>query len=330
MHRPRLFWRIYLTYLIVVLLCTAAVGILAVTSTRSFYLDHTESELKARAALVGEQARALLEDGASGRLEELVMRLGGASGTRITVIAGRGMSGASPGQVLAETTMMPAGMESHRDRPEFQAAMRGGTGTTVRFSHTLDEDMMYVAVPVKQSDGQVAAVIRVAIPLNTLDHALASLNWRVGLAALGVAVGAAMIGLFVSSRISRQMREVKEGATAFAAGDFSHKLAVPRTAEFASVAESLNAMAEELDEKIRTVTRERNESEAVLVSMIEGVLAVDTEERNHHAQRSGPHGCSGRLGKRPSATASRRSCAIRSCSAWSLPHWPATAPWRPR
>ena len=71
----------------------------------------------------------------------------------------------------------------------------------------------------------------------------------------------------------------RQAPTAFAAGDFSHKLSVPRTAEFASVAESLNAMADDLDEKIRTVTRERNEREAVLVSMIEGVLAVDTDER---------------------------------------------------
>ena len=54
---------------------------------------------------------------------------------------------------------------------------------------------------------------------------------------------------------------------------------MPRTEEFAAVAESLNDMADELDDKLRTLTRERNEREAVLASMVEGVLAVDTEER---------------------------------------------------
>ena len=90
---------------------------------------------------------------------------------------------------------------------------------------------------------------------------------------------AALIGLFVSRRISGQMREIKEGAERLAGGDFAYKLYVPRTLEFASVAESLNAMAEELDEKIGTLTRERNEREAVLASMVEGVLAVDADER---------------------------------------------------
>ena len=37
-------------------------------------------------------------------------------------------------------------------------------------------------------------------------------------------------------------------------------------------------MAEQLDQEIRTITRERNEREAVLVSMIEGVIAVDTDD----------------------------------------------------
>src|SRR5665647_3032539 len=81
------------------------------------------------------------------------------------------------------------------------------------------------------------------------------------------------------SRISRQMREIKEGAERLAGGDFAYRLFVPRTEEFAAVAESLNHMAGELDDKIGTLTRERNEREAVLSSMVEGVLAVDTDER---------------------------------------------------
>jgi two-component system, OmpR family, phosphate regulon sensor histidine kinase PhoR len=75
------------------------------------------------------------------------------------------------------------------------------------------------------------------------------------------------------------MRDIRAGAERLAAGDFSRKLYVPRVAEFASVAESINLMAEDLDDKLRRLTHERNEREAVLSSMVEGVLAVDAEER---------------------------------------------------
>jgi len=276
-RRPHLFWRIYATYLVVIVLCTAAVGFYAVRSARSFYVQHTESELQARAQLVREQVAAQIGTLTAEQLELLVRRLGAASDTRITLISA-GQSGAPVGAVLADSDAVPGQMENHSDRPEFKEALQGRIGVSIRRSPTLGEDMMYVAVPIAE-DGQVAAVVRTAIPLTTVNHALYDLYWRIGLSALLVALLAAVIGLYVSRRISRQMREIKEGAERLAGGDFTHKLFVPRTEEFAAVAESLNHMAEELDDKIGTLTRERNEREAVLSSMVEGVLAVDADER---------------------------------------------------
>jgi two-component system phosphate regulon sensor histidine kinase PhoR len=54
---------------------------------------------------------------------------------------------------------------------------------------------------------------------------------------------------------------------------------VPDTEEIGELAESLNEMAAHLDERIRTTLRQRNEQEAVLASMMEGVIAVDNNER---------------------------------------------------
>jgi two-component system phosphate regulon sensor histidine kinase PhoR len=276
-RRPRLFWRIFLTYLLVIALCATAVGFFAVRSARSFYVAHTESELQARAQLVREQVVADVGTQSADALELLVRRLGAASGTRITLISA-GLPGAVSGTVLADSDSVPAEMGDHSDRPEFRQALLGRTGVSIRHSTTLDVEMMYVAVPVIE-DGRVTSVVRAAIPLTRVNSALAELYWRIGLSAVVVAVIAALIGLLVSSRISRQMREIKDGAERLAGGDFAYKLYVPRTLEFAAVAESLNAMAEELDDKIGTLTRERNEREAVLASMVEGVLAVDADER---------------------------------------------------
>ena len=277
MRRPRLFWRLYATYLVIVVLCTAAVGSYAVRSVRDFYLDHTERELQARAALVREHVLPAIAADTPQELEALVQRLGEASGTRITIIAAD-RPGTSRGQVLAESDSDPVQMENHAFRPEFLAAVQGRPGQAIRYSETLRQDMMYVALPATE-DGRLTTVIRTAVPLTRVNDALASLYGSILISATVMAVLAAMIGLYVSRRISGQMREIKVGAERLAAGDFTHKLRVPRVEEFASVAESINRMAEELDGKLRTLTHERNEREAVLSSMVEGVLAVDTNER---------------------------------------------------
>jgi two-component system phosphate regulon sensor histidine kinase PhoR len=275
-RRPRLFWRIFATYLVVIVLCVAAVGALAFTAVRDFYHDEAERELQARAALARETVAPLL-DTQSALVQQAIEGLASASGTRFTVISG-GIPGAPLGTVLAESETAPGELDNHGDSPEFKTAMKGETGRSIRFSATLGKEEMYVAVPVEQ-DGRVVAAVRAAMPLATINDALPALYWRIGLGAALVAAAAASVGLFVSGRISRQMRLICDGAGRFAAGDLSHKLAVPRTREFAAVADSLNSMAEQLDQEIRTLTRERNEREVVLVSMVEGVIAVDTEER---------------------------------------------------
>jgi two-component system phosphate regulon sensor histidine kinase PhoR len=273
----RLFWRIYATYLVVIIIATLAVGWVAVSSAHDFYFDHTANELEARANLVREEVATLIDAGRLGDIEVLVQRMGAASGTRITII-GTGANGIAAGAVAAESDRLPEDMANHADRPEYKAAIRGEVGRAVRRSATLAEDMMYVAVPL-EAGGQVRAVVRTAMPLTAVNDALDRLYRSIFAEAGVVALIAALLGWFVSRRIARPMREMREGAERFAAGDFSRKLLVPTTVEFAAVAEAMNRMAADLDDKLRTLTRERNEREAVLESMVEGVLAVDPEGR---------------------------------------------------
>jgi two-component system phosphate regulon sensor histidine kinase PhoR len=87
---------------------------------------------------------------------------------------------------------------------------------------------------------------------------------------------AAVFSLLVSRRISRPLERIKQGAERFAAGDFSHRLHSIGSAEIGSLAETMNTMAAQLEERLQTLSKERNQREAVLSSMVEGVLAVDT------------------------------------------------------
>lgn len=272
-----LFWRIYVTYLVVVLLCTAGVGYFALRSVGEFHQDETARQLEARALLVADEVGPLLAEGEMADLQVTVRRLGAVSATRITVIS-NGLPEAPVGVVVAESQADPETLERHSDRPEFKAAQAGEVGRAVRTSATVGEDLMYVAVPVEQ-DARVVAVVRTSTSLARVDAAVGDLYRTIVLTAVIAALIAAVIGWYVSNRIARPIREVREGAERFAAGDFSRKLTVPATEEFAGVAESLNRMAAELDDKIRVITRERNEREAVLESMVEGVLAVDADTR---------------------------------------------------
>ena len=271
MGRRRLLWQLFPTYLIITGIALAAVTWYISGALRTFHSEQTAIDLKARARLIENQVQDRLRPNETPSVDALVKKLGADSATRITVVR-------PDGTVLGDSQEDPARMENHAGRPEIMAALQGEVGKSTRYSHTLQQEMMYVAVPVSGKEG-LAAVVRTAIPVTAMDRTMNEIYWHLARAGLLIAFVAAVLSLIVSRRISRPLEEMERGARRFARGELGRRLPIAGSEEIAALAEALNQMAAQLDERLRLVVRERNEREAMLGSMVEGVLAVDTAER---------------------------------------------------
>jgi two-component system phosphate regulon sensor histidine kinase PhoR len=137
---------------------------------------------------------------------------------------------------------------------------------------------MYVAIPLKDKK-KIVAVIRAALPVTAIDQELKAIQIKIVLGGLFIALLAAGISLYVSRRISRPIENLKQGADFFARGDLSHRMSGTGLVEIDSLIETLNQMAGQLEDRLNTIVRQKNELTAVLSSMTEGVIAVDMDER---------------------------------------------------
>ena len=106
-------------------------------------------------------------------------------------------------------------MENHAGRPEIAAALDGRVGRSMRFSRTVQKEMMYVAVP---APPPAAGVVRAALPLGAIDRPLTDLYIRIGLGSLAVALLLAALSLAIGRRITRPLEEMRRGAERFAEG----------------------------------------------------------------------------------------------------------------
>ncbi|MCD4830206.1 MAG: cell wall metabolism sensor histidine kinase WalK [Anaerohalosphaeraceae bacterium] len=271
MKPKRLLWQLYPSYLLITLISLAAIGWYASSSMQQFYYTQVAEDLKASARVIEEQVLASYETGDSVSLDELCKMLGTAGKRRITVIE-------TSGKVLADSQENPKQMDNHSDRPEIIEAMKNLTSSKIRFSRTLGLDMMYVAIPLKTQD-RVIAILRIAKPVSAINEQLKSIYYKILIGASFVAVFAALLSLVVSRRISKPLEELRKGAELFADGDLSHKLSAGNCQEIDAVAKAMNQMAEEIDGRISIISRQRNEHKAVLSSMVEAVLAVDSQQR---------------------------------------------------
>lgn len=205
-------------------------------------------------------------------VDALCKSLGQVSGTRITVILPSGV-------VIGDTDEEPANMENHDGRPEILEAKASGMGSSIRHSSTLHQRMMYRVIRCGETSPPLC-YIRTAIPITFLDEALTSTRLRMFIDGLFIAIIAAVIGLVVSRRLSRPLEVLRQGADCFASGDLDSRLRIHgASVEIDALSQAMNTMAEQLGQRIAIITSQRQEQEAILYSMVEGVLAVDADAR---------------------------------------------------
>ncbi len=289
--KKKLFWQIFPSFIIITLLSLAAVTSYSTSYFKKIFLNSTEKELTIRTKILqkkfinfissnielaeqnSEQQQSLNINHRikNAKIDQQCKEIGQETGTRVTVIL-------SSGVVVGDSYADIDQMENHRMRPEIRQALKRAKGVSMRYSATLDEDMMYIALPIMKEDS-LLAVVRTAISISTVDKEINTIRNRIFLAFLFTIIAAAMVSLYVTRRITRPIEEMKKGAARFAGGDLDTRLAVPASEELSQLAVTMNRMAENLDEKIKAFKSRSMELEAVHTSMQEGVIAIDKDER---------------------------------------------------
>ncbi len=281
--QKRLFWQIFPATLAIILLSILAVGWYSSYLAKSFYLRESAANLLDRAHIIKAHIVDILESGTSAQLQQLAVESGRASTTRITVIGENGV-------VLADTEENPKNMDNHRQRPEINEAFSGTPGSSLRFSNTLGERMLYSAIPITFSqsgaDGPDPAgsmvVLRLSMPVTAIDAALSALNGRLLFGTIIAVLVAFLVTLFVSRNISHPLEEMTQRAEFYSRGDFSRKMLIKKATasrEVTMLAMAMDRMADQLDDMIKTIINQRNQLETVFSSMVEAVIAVDRQEK---------------------------------------------------
>jgi two-component system phosphate regulon sensor histidine kinase PhoR len=209
-------------------------------------------------------------------------RLGQLVSSRITFVA-------EDGRVLGDSTQ-PAdtleSLENHAQRPEIVAAREGGTGTSQRYSTTVDTDMLYVAV---RASHPMVRYVRVALPLTDVDEQLAAIR-RAAMTAIAVAIPLALaVSWMLSAPLARRVQAIAQVADRYSAGDLSRSTYDYGTDELGTVARALDGSVQELGGRIEELSRDRARMGAILAGMVEGVLVVDRQGRLQLVNRAAQH-----------------------------------------
>ena len=231
-----------------------------------------EQSLVSEAHLVADVLSTHERDLPSGAIESEASRIGKTLPARVTLIA-------ADGTVVGDSMVSGATLstlENHATRPEVLQAKATGVGISRRYSHTIQTDMLYVAVTI---DHPRMTMVRLALPLTEVQQQVASVR-HMALVALGVAlVGALALSWIASVLLGRRLQAIASAARRFASGDLSQRVRDYERDELGTVARVLDDTVRELASRVDELRQDRARTDAILTGMVEGVMVVNSQGR---------------------------------------------------
>jgi len=162
---------------------------------------------------------------------------------------------------------------------EVQRAFQDGVGFSEEFSPLLGQKLIYLAKSFEFQNKTY--VLRLAFPYEYIQELKSS--FKIGfllfssLALILFSIMAVMIFYHFMGPIRQILHAIKPYQEGRASYIPEIRIRAYFKDEFSDLAKTVNSLSERIKSQVDTLTRERNEKEAILESLAEGVLAVDEE-----------------------------------------------------
>jgi two-component system phosphate regulon sensor histidine kinase PhoR len=267
--KKSIFSKIFGCYTLIVLTLSILFLFFSFRTIRHYYLSTLTENLKNLGITLSIKITPFLEEKRFQELDALVKNLGNKIKVRITIIDPKG-------NVLADSKRDPKLMENHKNRPEVIQALKGNIGKSLRYSTTMKEDMLYVAMPIEK-ERRVSGVLRTSLFLSDINSLLDELKSNI----IRIAVVIILISLFVafifSRTLTKPIRQLIAAYRKVASGNFDVKVFLRNKDEMKELADNFNTMTEQIKTLFKKLSNQKEELNSIISSVQEGLSVMNKE-----------------------------------------------------
>ena len=280
MKPKKIFSKLFPSYFLISALGLAILLLITRFALKNFYFKESTTNLLQKAKLIEKEVIEGMNKNDHQYLQRLIKELAKISENRITIVL-------PSGDVIADSSFDPKMMENHLKRKEVESALKGKVGKSVRFSPTLKENHLYVAIPLKKNSVTIG-ILRNAVSVDKLQTSLTLLTKKVLLWSFLLLIILTYFIYSQAKKISSPLEEMKKHVEVFASGNFQEKISMGEssTVEISSLISAIETMSNKLQTQFLKINNQKNEQLAMFSSMLEGVVTVDQEINIYHINRA--------------------------------------------
>ncbi len=179
------------------------------------------------------------------------------------------------GTVIGDSESDPHEMNNHMDREEIRAASTTGVGSAIRYSATLDKNMLYVAAPV-QAGNVFNGYIRLSMSLEAVEIGVRNAWTVMGISLLVLFLVAAVVSYRVASGLTKPLEHITVVANRISRLDYGARVKLERRDEIGELGKAIDNMADSLEKQLKIIRDNEDLLQSVLANMTGGMLMVNS------------------------------------------------------
>ncbi|WCT57310.1 ATP-binding protein [Paenibacillus kyungheensis] len=195
-------------------------------------------------------------------------QIGNLTDSRVTFIE-------KDGTVIGDSESDPHTMNNHMDREEIRAAAAGGVGSAIRYSATLDKNMLYIAAPV-QAGNLFDGYIRLSMSLEAVEVGVRNAWTVMGISLLILFLVAAVVSYRVASGLTKPLEHITVVANRISRLDYGARVRLERRDEIGELGKAIDNMADSLEKQLKIIRDNEDLLQSVLANMTGGMLMVNS------------------------------------------------------
>ncbi len=231
------------------------------------YLHDAQNNIAREASLASAVILPMLEHNDFAQVKQFYNSVKGQS-LRLTLIDNSGI-------VIADTKENSDIFDNHKEREEVKSALQGIASTAIRYSSTLNQKMIYHAMPLN-CNGKIY-VLRSAMPTAEVGRVIDMSRLNMFWALLFGAEIVLCLTFYIVRKVRKPLLNLQQNVKEIAFGNLDCNIDIPEDGIIHDLALDISQMTEQLKHQLALVTFQRNEREVLFNSISEGVLLFKSD-----------------------------------------------------
>ena len=267
--KQNIFSKLLTTYLVIILITLLVVGLFLTQLFQTYFYDARERELSLKGQQVSEIFSNMILGLQDPRIsDDLLFALRRFMDAEVHLMAKDML-------LLASSAGFDeAGMRLTDD--ELGLVLNGQVVSKRSFHQETREQMLTVVVPIFAMN-DVWGGIFLNAPLTGISATVAQVRNMIAYAALAATILAMIVGFYMSKSISQPLQLMNRAALEVAGGNYQQQVEVASLDEVGQLARTFNYMSATLQQTVEALSHEKAKLENIMLSMNEGVLAIDRQ-----------------------------------------------------